>query len=103
MKRNLAIVTLLSLAIVVVLPAFAGEDGAALYKSKCAMCHSDNGVAKKMAEGSANLNDPKWQAANSVDSITKVLTEGKGKKKSMKDKLTPDQMKAVAAYVLTLK
>ena len=84
-------------------PAGAAEDGAALYKSKCAMCHSDTGVAKKMAEPSANLNDPKWQEANSVEAIAKVIAEGKGKMKGFQDKLTPEQIDAIAAHVKTLK
>ena len=83
-------------------PAFS-EDGAAVYKAKCAMCHGDNGVAKKMAEPSRSFNDPKFQEAVSKDEIVKILTEGKGKKKSMKDKLTPEQIAAAAEYVKTLK
>jgi mono/diheme cytochrome c family protein len=83
-------------------PAFS-EDGAAVYKGKCAMCHGDNGVAKKMAEPSRNLNDPKFQESATKEDIVKILTEGKGKKKSMKDKLTPEQIAAVSEYVKTLK
>ena len=95
-------VMILGLVAFVAGPAFS-EDGAAVYKSKCAMCHGENGVAKKMAEPSRNLNDPKFQEAVSKDEIVKILTEGKGKKKSMKDKLTPEQITAAADYVKTLK
>ena len=100
-KIGLAVM-ILGLVAFVAGPAFS-EDGAAVYKAKCAMCHGDNGVAKKMAEPSRNLNDPKFQEAVSKDDIVKILTEGKGKKKSMKDKLTPEQIAAAADYVKTLK
>ena len=100
-KIGLAVM-ILGLVAFVAGPAFS-EDGAAVYKAKCAMCHGDNGVAKKMAEPSRNLNDPKFQEAVSKDEIVKVLTDGKGKKKSMKDKLTPEQITAVADYVKSMK
>jgi mono/diheme cytochrome c family protein len=95
---------MMALALVAFLAGpLVAEDGAAVYKAKCAMCHGENGVAKKMAEPSRNLNDPKFQEAVSKDDIVKLLAEGKGKKKSMKDKLTPEQIEAAAAYVKTLK
>jgi len=100
-KVGLAVMVL-GLVAFVAGPAFS-EDGAAVYKAKCAMCHGESGMAKKMAEPSRNFNDPKFQEAVSKDEIVKILTEGKGKKKSMKDKLTPEQITAAAEYVKTLK
>jgi len=100
-KVGLAVMVL-GLVAFVAGPAFS-EDGAAVYKAKCAMCHGENGMAKKMAEPSRNFNDPKFQEAVSKDEIVKILTEGKGKKKSMKEKLTPEQITAAAEYVKTLK
>ncbi len=66
------------------------------------MCHGKDGVAKAMAKGSADLNDPEWQKSTSVDSIAKLTTEGKGKMPGYDGKLEPDQIKAIATYVLTL-
>ena len=85
-----------------VIPAFAAEDGKALFESKCAMCHGTDGVAKKMAAGSKNFNDPAWKSTATVDSIVKVSKDGVGKMKGMGDKLNAEQLKAVAEYVLTL-
>jgi len=102
MRKIMSVVMIVGLLAVVAAPAFS-EDGGAVYKAKCAMCHGENGVAKKMAEPSRNLNDPKFQAAMSKDDVVKILTEGRGKKKSMKDKLTPEQIAAVADYVKTMK
>jgi mono/diheme cytochrome c family protein len=81
----------------------AGDEGKTLFASKCAMCHGADGVAKKMAAGSANLNDPEWQKNNAVEVIEKTITEGKGKMPKLEGKLTAQQIKAVATYVKTLK
>ena len=78
-------------------------DGKALYESKCGVCHGKDGVAKSTAKGAANLNDPKFQEANSKDAIVKVIADGKGKMKPLKDKLSAAEIEAVAAHVKTLK
>ena len=84
------------------LPAFAADDGKALYDSKCAMCHGNDGVAKKMAAGSKNLNDSAWKKTETSDGVAKIIKDGKGKMKGLGGKLDEAQMKAVADYVLTL-
>lgn len=83
-------------------PVFAAEDGKALYESKCGMCHGMDGVAKKMAAGSKNFNDPAWKKTATADAIITATKDGKGKMKGMGDKLSADQMKAIADYVLTM-
>jgi mono/diheme cytochrome c family protein len=46
--------------------------------------------------------DAAFFAAHSQDSIVTVLRNGKGQDmKSFRDKLTPEQMRAVAAYMRT--
>ena len=82
----------------------AAEDGKALFDAKCAVCHGTNGVPKSIAKASPALNDAKWQKGTTVEAIEKRITEGKAPTmKPFKDKLTPEQIKAVADYVLTLK
>jgi mono/diheme cytochrome c family protein len=84
-------------------PALAAdEDGKKLYDSKCAMCHGTDGVAKKMGAGSKSFNDPEWKKTATVEGIVKDTADGKGKMKGMADKLSPDQMTAIANYTLTL-
>ena len=83
-------------------PALAEEDGKKLYDSKCAMCHGTDGVAKKMGAGSKNFNDPAWAKAETSDGVVKIIHEGKGKMKGLGDKVSADQAKAIAEYVLTL-
>jgi cytochrome c6 len=101
-KLALSIVALAVIALASAPPAHAA-DGKALYDAKCAMCHGKDGVAKPMAKGSANFNDAKFQADMTADKIVAVMQSGKGKMPSYKGKLTPEEEKAVADYVKTLK
>jgi mono/diheme cytochrome c family protein len=79
--------------------AFAAEDGAAIFKAKCAMCHGAGGEGKS---GPA-LKGTALTAAQ----ITDVLTNGAPGKKAPHGKavagVTADQAAAVAAYVKSLK
>lgn len=75
------------------------EDGAALYKSKCAMCHGAAGEGKV---GPA-LKGTKLTDAQVAD----LLTKGEAGKKAPHGKavagLTEEQAKAVATFVKSLK
>ena len=102
MKKLVMIAALAALVIAVAPLAIAGEDGKALYDSKCAMCHGKDGVAKPMAKGARNLNAADFQKEASADSIGKLISEGKGKMPAYKEKLSAEQVKAVAEYVKTL-
>jgi cytochrome c6 len=84
-------------------PAAQAADGKALYDAKCAMCHGKDGVAKATAKGSANLNDAKWQEATKAEAVETVIADGKGKMKGYKEKMSGEEIKAVATYVKTLK
>jgi mono/diheme cytochrome c family protein len=100
MRRTLALLALLAL---VLGPAMAEGDGQALYEKKCGMCHGQDGVAKKMAAGSADLNDQEWQKTATVEGLTKSIAEGKGKMKPFQEKLSPEEINLIAEYVKTLK
>ena len=106
MKKKIGslFVTIAVVALVGAAAAQAADvDGKALFESKCAMCHGKDGVAKPMAKGSANLNDPKFQEATKVEAIEAIVTDGRNKMKGYKDKLSAEEIKAVAAHVKTLK
>ncbi|MGA2898368.1 MAG: c-type cytochrome [Acidobacteriaceae bacterium] len=95
MKLRIAPVLLASVSMLAWMQAPA-QDGGALYKTKCAMCHGDQGQGKPPAfpkvAGSAKVSD--------------VLTKG-GEAKAPHIKpmstLTPAQAAAIAAFVKTLK
>jgi len=101
-KLALSVVALAVIALATAPPAHAA-DGKALFEAKCAMCHGKDGVAKPMAKGSANFNDAKWQAAQKTEALEAVITDGKGKMKGYKGKMTPEEIKAVAEFVKTMK
>ena len=103
MKKLALLLAACAVIALAVAPAAQAADGKALYDAKCAMCHGKDGVAKPMAKGSANLNDAKWQEATKVEAVETVVTDGKGKMKGYKDKMSAEEIKAVAAYVKTIK
>jgi cytochrome c6 len=77
-------------------PALAA-DAAALYGSKCAVCHGKDGAGspagKKM--GAPDLTKLKDGEAK----IAAVIANGKGKMTAFKGKLSPAEIDAVAKYV----
>jgi len=98
MKRSIIAVTIIALLSMSCL-AWAADDGAAIYKSKCAACHGPDGAGKVgPAVKGTSLSDAQ---------ITDLLTKGATGKKAPHGKavagLTEDQAKAVAAYVKSLK
>jgi mono/diheme cytochrome c family protein len=96
MKLRIATAVVASITLLASLPALA-EDGGALFKAKCAMCHGDQGQGKPPMA-------PK--IAGTTKSVVDVLTKG-GEPKAPHIKpmstVTADQATALAAYVKTLK
>ena len=79
--------------------AWAAEDGAALYKSKCAACHG--------AAGEGKIGPSLQKTALTQAQVADLLTKGAAGKKAPHTKavsgLTADQAAAVATFVGTLK
>jgi len=80
----------------------AAADGRVLYETKCAPCHGKDGIAKPPGKGSKNFNDPGFQSVWTDESIARITAEGKGKMPGYRSKLSPEQIRAVAAHVKTL-
>lgn len=86
-------------------PAAAqAPDGQALFQANCRKCHGTTGTpTARMAEMYPEMKPFSQLTGVSADSVIHVMTTGAGKEmKPFKDKLTADEMKAVAQYVLTL-
>jgi len=79
--------------------AFAAEDGAAIFKAKCAMCHGAAGEGKT---GPA-LKGTSLSAAEIQDALLKGAPGKKAPHGKAMPGLTADQASAVAAYVKSLK
>ena len=82
--------------------AWSADEGAALYKSKCAACHGAN------AEGKPARKVPALTTMNlDASQISERLTKGDSSKKPPHNKpmtgLTQQQAQAIADYIKTLK
>jgi mono/diheme cytochrome c family protein len=79
--------------------AFAAEDGAAIFKAKCAMCHGAAGEGKS---GPA-LKGTSLTAAQIADALTSGAPGKKAPHGKAMAGITADQAAAVAAFVKSLK
>ena len=81
-------------------------DGKAAYDANCRKCHGVRGIPPKaMKEQYPKIKafDEAFLKAMSQDSLVKVLVKGKGEDmKSFKDKLSKDELEAVAKYTREL-
>jgi len=93
--RMASLASILALAVV-------AADGKVLYETKCAQCHGKDGVAKPPGKGSKNFNEPAFQSAWTEDAIATITSDGKGKMPGYRSKLSPEQIRAIAAHVKTL-
>ena len=105
MKIALVVGVALGLTAGAAAAAAQAPDGEALYRQQCRACHGTTGVPlQRMMTLYKTLRafDSTFLAGRSEDSVVAVLQHGAGRDmKSYKDKLTPEQMRAVAKYVRT--
>jgi mono/diheme cytochrome c family protein len=85
--------------------AAQGPDGKTLYEANCKMCHGAEGIPSAVihkAMPAIPTFDRAFLTSHSEDSVVKVLQRGGKTMKSFKDKLSHEQMSAVAKYVRQL-
>jgi|SRR6266487_2406157 len=102
---KLRVVSVLMLLAMVVLPAFAGSDGAALYKTKCASCHGPDGSGQTPAGKAMKVRDlrvDEVQKQTDVE-LTKVIAGGKGKMPAYGKQLSTADIEALIVHIRTLK
>ena len=101
-----AIISMMALALLLAaaVPAVAADDAAALYKSKCQVCHGADGkgTAAGQKMGAKDFQSPEV-AKQSDAELIKVTKEGKGKMPKYDGKLTDDQIKELVKYLRGLK
>jgi cytochrome c6 len=101
MKRMLPV--LLLFAVSVSLTCLAdSNDAAALFKSKCAMCHGPDGTGNAMGQrlGVKSYKSPEIQKQSDAD-LKNAINNGKGKMPSYKS-LTPEQVDGLVKYIREL-
>jgi mono/diheme cytochrome c family protein len=99
--RTTIIIAILAL---LAMPLLA-EDGAALFKAKCAMCHGPDGsgqtpVGKSLKVRNLGSADVQKQ---SDEELMKTILDGKNKMPANKGKLSEAELKALVAHIRTLK
>ncbi len=100
MKIAMLVLTI-AVALFILLPnlAWAGEDGAALYKAKCAMCHGPDGAGKPAAKIPSLVSDDAKKKTD--EEITKFLASNP-KHAGVAKAMNADQTKAVIEFVRSL-
>jgi cytochrome c6 len=107
MKRiNLRVFTIATaFTVVLSIPlSAAGQDAAATFKSKCAGCHAADGTGSPMGKkmGAHDFTTADVQKMSDAD-LTDVIGKGKNKMPAYAEKLKPEEVKGLVAFIRTLK
>ena len=81
------------------------DDGADVFKSKCAVCHGADGKGATAMGKSLKLRDlssADVQQQSDAD-LANIITNGKDKMPKYDGKLTKDQINSVVKFIRTLK
>jgi len=95
MKLRIAPAVLVSISMLAGLPALA-QDAAALFKTKCAMCHGDQGQGKPPMA-------PRIAGSAKVEAVLTKGGEAKAPHIKPMSALTADQITSLVAFVKNLK
>jgi mono/diheme cytochrome c family protein len=93
----------LGVLLAVAIPA-KSDDAAALYKSKCQVCHGADGKGSPAGQkmGAKDFQSPEVQKQTDAELI-KVTKDGKGKMPKYDGKLTDAQITQLIKYIRSLK
>jgi len=103
MTKLVLLIVAIALALFLMLPnlSWAAEEGATLYKAKCAACHGAD-LAGKPAAKAPSLVSADAKKASDAD-LTDAIANGGKDKKTMhafaNKGVTPDQVKMVIAFI----
>jgi mono/diheme cytochrome c family protein len=80
---------------------FAQGDPAALFKSKCVMCHGEDGSGSTPSGKALKAKDLRSDEVqkNSDAELTDVITKGRNKMPAFGAKLKPDQIQQLVVYI----
>lgn len=96
-----ALVALLAVGLIAVCasPAF-GDDAAATYKAKCAMCHGPDGKGSATGQkmGARDFGSAEVKAESDAQ-LTDVITKGKAKMPPYGGKLKDSDIKDLVTYI----
>ncbi len=101
--KLIVLIVMIALALFLILPnlSWAADDGASIYKTKCAMCHGADLTGKPAAKIPSLVSDDAKKLSDA--DLTDMIANGGKDKKPMHafsaKGMTPDQIKMVIAYV----
>jgi mono/diheme cytochrome c family protein len=79
--------------------SWAADDGATLYKAKCAMCHGPDGAGKPAMKAPSLISDDAKKLSDA--DLAKAVAE-KAKHPAGVKALAADDVKAIVTYIRTL-
>lgn len=103
MTKLIILIVMIALALFLILPnlSWAADDGAAIYKAKCAACHGADLAGKPAAKIPSLVSDDAKKASDA--DLTDAIANGGKEKKAMhafaNKGVTPDQVKMVVSYI----
>lgn len=103
MTKLVLLIVMIALALFLILPnlSWAADDGAAIYKAKCAACHGADLAGKPAAKIPSLVSDDARKASDA--DLTDAIANGGKEKKAMhafaNKGVTPDQVKMVVSYI----
>ena len=100
-RKLVILIMRIAMSLFIVIPnlSWAADDGATVYKAKCAACHGADASGKPAAKIPSLVSEEAKKASD--DDLIKAVTE-KPKHPSMVKSLAPDQVKMVVSYVRSL-
>jgi Cytochrome c, mono- and diheme variants len=103
MTKLVLLIVMIALALFLILPnlSWAADDGAAIFKAKCAACHGADLAGKPAAKAPSLISDEAKKASDA--DLTDMIANGGKDKKAMhafaNKGLSPDQTKMVISYI----
>lgn len=95
------LVVLILLSSLFIAQSYAADTAAAVFTSKCVMCHGADGQGKTPMGTKFNINSltsPEVQKQSAAE-LTQTIAKGKNKMPAYDGKLTKDEIAQLAAYV----
>ena len=103
MTKLVILIMMIALALFLILPnlSWAADDGATIYKTKCAACHGVDLAGKPAAKIPSLVSDEAKKVSDA--DLTDMISNGGKDKKPMhafaNKGLPPDQVKMVVSYI----
>jgi cytochrome c553 len=96
--KLMMLVMTIAVALFILIPnmSWAADDGASLYKAKCAMCHGADAAGKPAAKIPSLVSDDAKKASD--DGLAKAITDTAKHPGTVKS-LAPDQVKMIVTCV----